>query len=275
MGLMSEPVGAAPGSGGEPGTETCPDHPKKPVVGPCGGCGKVLCYDCAVHAPGEGISVVRERGGRCVDCTRAAEVPRVRNLPRALLAGVGAAIVGAGVWGGLVALTDREVGYFAWGVGLLVGVAVMLAAGGSRGRPFQIVGASCGLLGIALGKYFMCVIAFYSATSEQGLDTSSVSIFGPIMFQMFLELLPNIVSGFDLLWIFLAVTTAWQIPGSSLRGGGLRLGGGDPEEAAAREQRSRARHKQLARALGKPEPPDGDAPGAPGGEKPRPGPGQA
>ena len=71
----------------------------------------------------------------------------------ALLEGVLAAIVGGFVWGLVVKWTGYEFGFLAWGIGLLVAVAIR-----TRRRPQAR--ASCrawpscsALLGILIGKY--------------------------------------------------------------------------------------------------------------------------
>lgn len=47
------------------------------------------------------------------------------RLPgQAVLGGVVAAVIGAVIWGALVAFLDREIGYVAWGIGVLVGAGV-------------------------------------------------------------------------------------------------------------------------------------------------------
>lgn len=76
------------------------------------------------------------------------------NYFLAAVLGVTAAAAGAGVWYGLVVMTNMMIGYVAVGIGFLVGFAVKYGAG--RGTfGLQILGAVLALLSIAGGDYFM------------------------------------------------------------------------------------------------------------------------
>lgn len=68
----------------------------------------------------------------------------------ALLAAAVAALVGAVVWGLIAWLTGYEVGYVAWGIGLLVGLAVVKAGG--RGVVTGATAAAMTLVAIFVGK---------------------------------------------------------------------------------------------------------------------------
>lgn len=136
-----------------------------------------------------------------------------------IMAGVGAllaAIVGGAVWGGIVILTNYEVGIVAWGIGFLSGIAVVMFARGPKGLPFQVVAVISSVLGIALGKY----LTFYHFLKEYVIEeygaevVAGMSMVSDEMIALFIESLPEIVSGFDLLWVVLAVITAWRIPAS-------------------------------------------------------------
>ena len=62
------------------------------------------------------------------------------NFFLGLMAGIIAAIVGAGIWMGLTVATGMHVGYVAIGVGALVGFAIRLVGNG-RSMIFGITGA--------------------------------------------------------------------------------------------------------------------------------------
>ncbi len=66
-----------------------------------------------------------------------------------ICAGIGG-LVGALVWGGIIALTGYEVGYVAWGVGGLVGFGALL--GGGRGANAATVAAGVTVVAIFAGK---------------------------------------------------------------------------------------------------------------------------
>src|SRR3990167_10153993 len=57
--------------------------------------------------------------------------PSFRLTP-ALFGGLGAGIVGGVLWGLIVSWTGYELGYAAWGLGLLVGFTVVFTAKGAR-----------------------------------------------------------------------------------------------------------------------------------------------
>ncbi len=69
----------------------------------------------------------------------------------ALLAGAIAALIGGAVWAALVAFAHLEVGYVAWGIGVLVGVA-MAAVTQTRGRGMAMLAAGLAALGLVAGK---------------------------------------------------------------------------------------------------------------------------
>ena len=74
------------------------------------------------------------------------------NYFLAAVLGVTAAAAGAGVWYGLVIMTEMMIGYVAIGIGFLVGIAVKYGAG--RGAfGLQILGATLSLLAIFAGDY--------------------------------------------------------------------------------------------------------------------------
>lgn len=83
-------------------------------------------------------------------------------LPRAVIAGAVAALVGGGLWAVVVIATRYELGWIAWGVGALVGL-VMSRATPARGRTVAILGAGIAALGLLGGK---AIIATYSINAR-------------------------------------------------------------------------------------------------------------
>jgi hypothetical protein len=87
-------------------------------------------------------------------------------------------------------------------------------ARGRKGLPLQLVAVVSAALGIFIGKYF----TFYSAlkayaAEEFGAEVvAQMSMLSPGVIQIFAESLGAMVSGFDALWVVLAVVTAWGIP---------------------------------------------------------------
>lgn len=132
-------------------------------------------------------------------------------LPRALLAGFVAAVVGGVGWTIQVALTDYEVGLVAWAVGGLAGYAVSLGAGGRRGLPLQVIAVASALLGILLGKY-----GTFAYGVREGVKAAVGSEFVPAywdtdLIDLFFEELDSVFGLFDVLWIGFAVFTAWRM----------------------------------------------------------------
>jgi hypothetical protein len=76
------------------------------------------------------------------------------NLILGAVVGLLAALVGAGIWAAVTALTAYQVGFMAVGVGLLVGFAVRFAGKGHE-PIFGVVGAVLAVLGCVVGNYLM------------------------------------------------------------------------------------------------------------------------
>lgn len=135
-------------------------------------------------------------------------------LLRGLAGGLAAAVVGGLVWGLTVSATDYEIGFLAWGIGVLAGAAVVAASGGERGRSLQAVAVLCAALGIVLGKYlaFVDVLKDVLRAEVGPAAAAEVSVFSSRVIEFFVEELGVVFGGYDLLWVGLAVVTAWRIP---------------------------------------------------------------
>ncbi|HEX9780993.1 MAG TPA: hypothetical protein VGB20_07255 [bacterium] len=135
-------------------------------------------------------------------------------LTPALAGGLGAAAAGGLVWAWLVILTGWEIGYVAWGLGWLAGYAVVKLTGGKRGRVLQAVAAGSAVLGIAIGKYLIFWHTIKELASQQmGKDVAAgVSPLSGELIRLFAEHFTSMLSGFDAVWVLLAVGTAWAIP---------------------------------------------------------------
>lgn len=128
--------------------------------------------------------------------------------------GVVAAVVGGAVWGGIVIATNYEIGYMAWAMGLVCGFAVVLFSRGKRGLPLQVAAVLCSCLGILVGKYLTLFYYLREDVAEELGEqaASQISVISPAVMQFFVENVHLLLSGFDLLWVALAVLTAWRIP---------------------------------------------------------------
>jgi hypothetical protein len=91
-------------------------------------------------------------------------------LLNATLAGVVAAIAGGVVWGLIVRWSDYEIGFAAWGIGFIVGTAVVFGARHRRGLPLQLIAVVLALAGIVLGKYLAFVWIGQDELGKAGLS---------------------------------------------------------------------------------------------------------
>ena len=88
-----------------------------------------------------------------VPAEQASEVEFSSNMsPEAFMGAVGAALLGAAIWGGIAYLTGYEVGYVAWGIGFIVGFGAK--ALGAKGHTAGVICAGLALLSIFTGKMF-------------------------------------------------------------------------------------------------------------------------
>jgi hypothetical protein len=131
------------------------------------------------------------------------------NLLRAAGAGLVAALVGGIVWGLIVKWTQYELGFVAWGIGFVVGTAVVYGARNLRGIPFQLTAVLFALLGIALGKYLGFVWVGQDELEAVGID---LPVFSKDTFDLFWDARKDVWGWWDLLWVGLAVVTAFRIP---------------------------------------------------------------
>ena len=123
----------------------------------------------------------------------------------AVLAGLVAAIAGGVAWGLIVKSTDYEIGFAAWGIGFLTGLAVLTATRGARGLPLQVIAVVCALFGIALGKYLAFVWVL-----QEGPDGLNISVLSGDAFDLFRNNLDLVFDWIDLVWAGFAVYTAWR-----------------------------------------------------------------
>jgi hypothetical protein len=132
----------------------------------------------------------------------------------ALLGGGLAAAIGGGAWGLIVILTGYVIGYMAWGIGLLSGFAVVLFSRGQRGIPLQVIAVIASVMGIVVGKYTTFFHFVRKAVAKEHGDAiaANVSFMSEKTVQVFAQNIGSMLSGFDILWVLLAVVTAWRIP---------------------------------------------------------------
>ncbi len=147
------------------------------------------------------------------------EISAVQSVPASILlaaiaGGALAAVAGGLVWGVVVGMTGWEIGYMAWGMGALAGFSILFFAKGHRGKPLQVVAVASAFLGILIGKYFTFYYVLQEwVVQEEGIDAAAqVSFLSTNVILFFVDNVGVMLSSFDLLWVFLAVGTAWGIP---------------------------------------------------------------
>jgi hypothetical protein len=131
------------------------------------------------------------------------------SLLPAIAAGIAAALVGGIVWGLIVKVSDYEVGFVAWGIGVAAGTAVVYATRGAKGPRLQVIAVASALLGILLGKYLAFAFTVQDDAEAAG---ASIGILSGEMRSLFRHNLDVVFSFFDVLWVGFAVFTAWRIP---------------------------------------------------------------
>ncbi|OPG94811.1 hypothetical protein B2I21_29500 [Chryseobacterium mucoviscidosis] len=128
-----------------------------------------------------------------------------------IVGGLLAAVVGGIVWAVIAAMTERELGLIAIVIGALTGYAVVLFSNKRIATVHKVIAVIFALIGILLGKY-LTVVYF---TSELFSDASVMNlVFDGEMVSAFVETFTDYFSEpVDLLFIVLAIVSAWQIPG--------------------------------------------------------------
>jgi hypothetical protein len=130
----------------------------------------------------------------------------------ALIAGTMSAIIGGMLWGKIAIKTGYEIGFVAWGIGVVCGYAVVKATQGKKGLPLQMIAAIASLIGILIGKYDV----FYDGLKQYAFEAGgpeAVVMMSPFSIQGIGSFIKNLgaFSGYDILWIGLAVWSAWKI----------------------------------------------------------------
>lgn len=127
-----------------------------------------------------------------------------QNLPMALLVGLAAAAVGAGLWALVTVLTGYQIGWMAIGVGFLVGLAVRLAGKGTT-STFQVLGAALALGGCLAGNVLtICIVA------AGKLEISLTQMAFRLTPDFVLDTMSATFSPFDLLFYGLAVYAGYK-----------------------------------------------------------------
>jgi len=127
-----------------------------------------------------------------------------QNFNLAILAGIGAAVLGAALWAIVTVTTKSELGLMAIVVGFVVGRAIR-AVGHGVDQKFGYLGAACALAGCIAGNV-LSDIGFYANIRGIG--------FGQALADMDLALLTKLVTAFsqpmDLLFYGIAIYEGYK-----------------------------------------------------------------
>src|SRR5437868_12763451 len=136
------------------------------------------------------------------------------QLPVALLAGAGAALIGGLVWAVVVITTQYDIGFLAWFVGAATGVAIVRVAGGPVSPALR---ASAGVFaagGIVVGKYVIFVHALNKALRAVFAGRAhSVGYLNTHAMSVFVHNFGSIVRPVYALWVALAFLAAVRTAG--------------------------------------------------------------
>lgn len=126
------------------------------------------------------------------------------NIGITMIVALLAAIIGAVVWAIIVILFRYEVGIIAWALGGLSGYAVGAVAKQNVNAIHQVVAVVSALLAIVMGKYAAFAYSYNGKTIGGIFDFDVIPVFQKNLSLFF--------GGFDIIFIILAVVTAWQVP---------------------------------------------------------------
>jgi hypothetical protein len=115
----------------------------------------------------------------CESCAQQATPAQLAHshaaYSRAILYGIGAAIVGMIVYALFEIVTGIVIGYVAIGVGYLVGKAMKLGSGGRGGRRYQIVAALLTYVAVSIAAIPVALHSYNKQHSAKAAQTASVN----------------------------------------------------------------------------------------------------
>ncbi len=117
----------------------------------------------------------------CKDAVQqqAASVRDWPNVMRATLFGFGAAIAGAIIYYGVIAITDFEIGIVAILIGYMVGYAMRKGARERGGRRLQVIAIALTYFSVALAYLPLAMRGAQRSGSESGLTSDSAQVLTP------------------------------------------------------------------------------------------------
>jgi tetratricopeptide (TPR) repeat protein len=139
--------------------------------------------------------------------------PEAVQYIMAIVFGGMAAFVGALIWDKFVYYTNIEFGLISVGIGFLVGLAVSIAAGGTRSVILQVIGALLALWGMLLGY---ALLIFDGARESAASNPQLAGTSNVLLLIYSLLSLPQFFASDPLSLAFVAFGTyeGWKIPGA-------------------------------------------------------------
>lgn len=144
----------------------------------CGGCGMpmalgaVICTSCGFNtATGKGakIKVTKEGSGAAGEvAAKAASVLWTQNPLAWVLGGLVGGAIGAAIWAGVAYQFNREIGWIAWGVGILTGLGVQAVARQYADVVSGVIAAVIALVAVIGGKFATASLVAEDFTKQIG-----------------------------------------------------------------------------------------------------------
>jgi hypothetical protein len=128
-----------------------------------------------------------------------------QDLGKGVIAGAGAAIIGAVAWGLITYATGYQIGFMAVGVGFIVGYAVRQFGRGFD-NVFGIAGAVLALVGCLVGNLFASCIAIANSEGMEVFDVIS-----QLDLDLVMEIMQVTFSPMDLLFYGIAVYEGYKL----------------------------------------------------------------
>jgi hypothetical protein len=128
-----------------------------------------------------------------------------QNFPLAVIAGILAAAVGAGIWAGVTVVTEYQIGFMAIGVGALIAFAIR-AAGKGLTTKFQVLGALLSVLGCAAGNFL--TVCYFIGQNEGMSLIQVLTLINPASIP---ELMGSTFSIMDVLFYGIAIFEGYRL----------------------------------------------------------------
>jgi hypothetical protein len=96
-------------------------------------------------------------------------------MGKAIVAGAIAGLIGAAIWGGITYASGLEIGWIAWGIGLLVGLGVRVGSSGEESTSLGVAAALIALGAVVVGK-FIAVYLFVASLPTFDVQITPQSI---------------------------------------------------------------------------------------------------